>query len=296
MDGSSSTDRTTVDWQLLSPDEVTPPIVRRRPYLELKLEHPALEPSGIGDRLFPDAVPYELDAVPRVFYWRPSLAHATGPARNWELLCATTHELLGIDSLPADVPPLVTQGASSMSLVVNGTIAGDAMTSHVRSYSVPNISVDSCSTSRIELTIEGTEYGISAGERRRIHLSEQSVEPATGESESQMVTPILAVRYPGQRELHHPAREATYRLFPSFGLDIEEIPNPLPIPTAASSLDETALAKDLNLDLSQRPYPERVLWQALTHTGFGPHTETMPELTQLESGHIVLQAGDFSGV
>lgn len=59
----------TVRWQYVQPDAVEPPVVRTTPYLECKLEHRSLEPTGYSDTFFPDAVPYELDGTARVFYW-----------------------------------------------------------------------------------------------------------------------------------------------------------------------------------------------------------------------------------
>jgi hypothetical protein len=280
---------TTVEWRELSPDAFPSPIVRRVPYLEVKLEHPDLEPDGHGDRFFPDAVPYELDEVPRVFYWRPALAVSSGEPENWDLICATPRELVGIDSLPADGPSLATEGASGNILVVDGTVAGETTTSHVASYTVPELTVDDLSETRVELTVNETEYSVSIGERRRIRLSEQCVQPGTGDGDSTNVTPELGIRYPGRRELHHPAPGATYRLFPSFDLDFDEIPNPLPIPTTAGELDDGALATKLGVDLSERPYPERVLWQAFAHTAFDPHSDVSPEITRMDPDHIVLR-------
>jgi hypothetical protein len=259
------------------------------PYFELKLEHPNLEPSGHSDQFFPDAVPYNYDDTLRVFYWRPALAPSTDQPEAWELACATTHELVGFDPLPADGPSLVTEGANGTTLVVDGTIAGDATMSHVASYTAPTLSIDSLSDTTITLTVNGAKYSVSTGERRRIPLAEQCVQPVEGGSESTTVSPEIVVRYPGRRELHHPAHGATYRLFPSFDLDLNQIPNPLPIPTTADELDDATLATKLGVDLSQRPYPERVLWQAFAYTAFDPHTDAMPELTQLETDHIALR-------
>lgn len=284
--------RTSVEWRRTPPDAVSAPIVRSLPYLELKLEHPALEPIAYGDRFFPDAVPYELGGASRVFYWRPAVAPSAAAPVNWELACATPHDFVGLDSLPADGPPLVTEGQSSTMLVVDGTIAGDTTTARVASYSVPGVSIDSRSAGEIELTVAGDDYSVLAGGRRRIGLPKQRVEPVGGDGES-TVTPELVVRFPGWRELHHPAPEATYRLFPSFDLDLDEIPNPLAVPTTTDELDDSALAAELGVDLSRRPYPERVLWQAFVYTAFDPHIEVTPELTQLETGHIVVRTGSF---
>lgn len=165
--------------------------------------------------------------------------------------------------------------------------------SPVQSYEIPTISLDYQSDGTIELSEVGVEYTISIGERQRIYLAEQHIERTTQENESTTIRPELIVRYPGQRELHHPAKEASYRLFPSFGLDLTEVPNPLSVPTTANKLNDTDLANELGIDLSNRPYPERVLWQAFAYTVFDPHSEVIPKLTQLETGHIILQNGDI---
>ncbi len=281
---------TTVEWRRLSPDAVASPVVRRLPYLELKLEHPELKPTAHGSRFVPDVVPYELDGTERVFYWRSALAPSSAEPSDWALACASTHDLVGVDALPADGPTLVTVDADGTTLVVDGTIGGDATTVRVGSYATPDVTVEARSESGIELSIEETGYEVSAGERRRITLAEQRVEPLAADRKPTTVAPELTVRYPGLRELHHPARDVEYRLFPSFGLDIDEVPTPLAVPTAAGELDHAALAADLGVDLSQRPYPERVLWQAFAYAAFDPHADATPSVTQLESGHVVIQS------
>ncbi|MFC7139792.1 hypothetical protein ACFQMA_08065 [Halosimplex aquaticum] len=278
------------EWRYISSNMVSDPLVRQIPYLELKLEHPGLEPAGHGERFFPDVVPYELDRTPRVFYWRPVLPPSVGNPSEWNLICATTHELSGFDALPTEGPPLVTDEGDGTTLVVGGTIGGETTKSHVESYTAPALSIDTCSDSEVRLTVDGTEYCVSNGQRRRIRLGERNVDPSDGDGGSTTVVPELVVRYPGPRELHHPPPGSTYRLFPSFNLEIDEIPNPLSIPTTADELDDATLATKLGVDLSQRPYPERVLWQAFAYTAFDPHTDTIPELTQLETGHIVVRA------
>lgn len=283
----------SIKWESSPPETVSPPIFRTLPYLELKLEHPALEPTGYGERFFPDVVPYKHGDTSRAWYWRPALRPSTGEPSEWELVCATTHELSGITSFPASVPPLVTDGANGTTVVVDGAIGGDLTTSYIRLYTSPNVSVSRRNQSTINLTIAGHEYSIDTGERRHIRLSEQQIEPVEGDEGPTTVVPELVVRYPGQRELHHPARGAAYRLFPSFGLDLGDIPNPVQVPTVAGELDDTALAEELDLDLSSRPYPERVLWQAFAYSTFDPHSDTIPKLTQLETGHIVLRQGAF---
>ncbi|MFT4920914.1 MAG: hypothetical protein ACI8XM_000105 [Haloarculaceae archaeon] len=293
MGGTTDDSSRTVEWRQISPAGIASPIYQRVPYLELKLEHPGLEPNGHGDRFFPDAVPYEFDDGQRVFYWRPALAPSTDDPSRWKLACATTHELAGADAFPADGPSLFTEGASGTTIIVGGTVAGDATTSRVASYPSPELTVDGRSDTGIELTVNGTEYSVSVGERRRIRLEERRVHPVDRGSGATTVTPELVVRYPGPRELHHPARGATYRLFPSFDLGLDEIPNPLPIPTTADELDEAALATQLGVDLSRRPYPERVLWQAFAYTAFDPHRDAVPKLTRLGTDHIVLRMENY---
>lgn len=292
---SANDESTPVSWRSIRSDAVSSPIVRRVPYLELKLEHPDIEPSGYGNRFFPDAVPYDLDETARVFYWRPALSPSSGDPRDWEVACATTHELTGTTTLPAAGPALVTEGASGTTIVVDGTIAGDTTTSHVRSYAEPAVRIDSRPDSAVELTVAGDTYDVSIGERRRIRLTEQRVEPVDAGGDATTLTPELVVRYPGRRELHHPAAGETYRLFPSFELDLDEVPNPLSAPIAAGQLDDAALAAKLDIDLSERPYPERVLWQAFAYTAFDPNAEATSELTQLEDGRLVLRTGNFRG-
>lgn len=295
MDGVSpdADGSTNSSWREVPPEAVASPVIRNLPYLELKLEHPDLEPVGYGDRFFPDAVPYEYDGISRVWYWRPALAPSSDDPSTWELVCATTHELSGIDALPASVPSLVTQGTNGTTVVVDGIVGGDVTTSYVQSYTVPDVWVVRRTKTTIGLTVARNEYTINTGERRRIQLSDQRVKPVEQAGGPTTVTPELVIRYPGRRELHHPAEGTGYRLFPSFGLDLGTVPNPVPVPTAAGELDDAALAVELDVDLSNRPYPERVLWQAFAFTTFDPHDDTPPELTQLETGHIVLQRGSF---
>jgi hypothetical protein len=284
-------DETAVEWRRGAADAVTPPIVRQVPYLELKLEHPGLEPTAYGDQFFPDAVPYELYGRKLVFYWRPALSASSTPSDDWQVACATTRNLAGVGSLPWTEPALTTRGATGVTVVVDGTVGGDATTAHLRSYSPPSISLDDVSETRVALSVDGHSDTVSVGERQRIPLDEQTVEPVGADGEPTAVTPELAVRYPGRREIHHPARGTTSRVFPSFGLDLDDVPNPLPVPTSGGELDDEALATALGVDLSTRPYPERVLWQAFAYVAFDPHAETVSAIAQLKTEHIVLKDG-----
>ncbi|WP_436931411.1 hypothetical protein [Halosimplex halobium] len=284
-------DRATVEWRRVSLDGVPSPVVRRVPHLELKLEHPDLKPTGRANRFFPDAVPYELDGRSRVFYWRPALS-ASGPLDDWAVACATTHSLAAFDSLPAGVPPLVSPDGDATMVVVDGAVGGDATTARVRSYDPPELRVDAVAESVVELTVAGEVREVPAGERRRFGLAEQRVEPAGDDGET-TVAPELVVRYPGRRELYHPEPGTDSRVFPSFGLDLDDLSNPLPVPTAAGELDDAALATAVGVDLSERPYPERALWQAFAYTAFDPHADAAPTLGQLPEGLMVLRDGAF---
>ncbi len=285
----TETDSTATPWRRYPPDSVATPIVQRVPYLELKLEHPDLEPSGHGEQFYPDALPYEIDGDRRVFYWRPTLESSTPDAADWVLACATTHELGGVKSVPASSPQLTTDAADGTVVVVDGTVAGDATTAKLGSCTVPNVRIEDAPSSTVELTANETTYTVPSGERREIELSQQQVDVHGGNGTTQTVTPVLTARYPGRREVHHPAQGAMYRLFPSFGLSLDEVPNPLTAPLTAGELDEKSLAEALGIDLSKRPYAERVLWQAFAHTVFSPHADAKPELTQLPQGHVVLR-------
>lgn len=293
--GSDEDGSESVDWHRGDPDAAPEPMVRRVPFLELKLEHPALEPTAYGEGFFPDAVPYELDGRARAFYWRPSIDRSSTPAGPWALACATTGELRGVADLPAAAPPLAERGSDETTVIVDGTVGGDATTARVRSYDPPAVGLESISDERVVVAAEGTEYAVDAGDRRRLPLADRTVEVANGDADGDAtrttVTPTLAVRYPGRRELHHPAPGAAARLFPSFGLELSAFPQPMAVPTAAGELDHDALAERLGLALESRPYPERVLWRAFAYGAFDPHAEAVPTLTQVRTGHLVLRRG-----
>ena len=279
-----------VDWRPIEPASVASPFVRRVPYLELKLEHPSLEPTGYDDRFFPDAVPYALDGHDRVFYWRTALTDGSDLSLPWRVACATTDDLHGFGSLPAIAPSLTDDDEDGTTVVVDGTVAGESTTARLATDTAPTVHIESVETDGVELTVDGRSYDIGAGERRRIECDEQRVTRTTGDGGPATVTPVLVVRYPGSKELHHPAPRAAYRLFPSFGLHIDAIPRPLSVPTVAGDLDHDALATRVGTDLEQRPYAERVLWQAFAFTAFDPHAAGPVEITQLRTGHFAVRA------
>ncbi|QCC57957.1 hypothetical protein NP511_05320 [Natrinema thermotolerans] len=290
MPGTDARESTTpISWTRGSQDRPAP-LVERVPYVELRLEHPSLEADRFGDAFFPDAIPYEFRGERRVFYWR-SVLPPDGPApADWTGVCATTHGLRALTADGTRSPPLWPQdgttgdGAASGTdavheIIVDGTVAGDSTVAAVREYSPPAIAVRSADADAVSLETPAGSLSVPAGERTTVELSSRSVRSATGD-ETRTVTPQLRVRYPGPRTLYHPARGSDAALFPAFGLDLEALPNPVPVPTAAGELDDRGLAAALGIDLSERPYPERVLWQAVAYGAFDPHRETEPRLSQ----------------
>ncbi|WP_226005814.1 hypothetical protein [Natrinema salinisoli] len=290
MTGTDTRDTTTpISWTRGRRDRPAP-IAERVPYVELRLEHPSPEADRFGDAFFPDAVPYEYRDDRRVFYWR-SVLPPDGPApADWTGVCATTHGLRALTGDGARSPPLwtrdVTTGDGSVSgidavreIVVDGTVGGDSTLAAVRDYSEPSIAVRSVDADGVALETPAGSRTVAPGERTTVELPPQSVRLAT-DGESRTVTPRLRVRYPGRRTVYHPARGADAAVFPSFGLGLETLSNPVPVPTATGELDDRSLAAALGVDLSERPYPERVLWQAFAYGAFDPHRETEPRLSQ----------------
>jgi hypothetical protein len=287
--------RTDVEWVRSTSDEYPNPMVIRTPYAECKLEHPALEPTSFGRSFFPDAVPYGVDSDHRVFYWRPGLREKTFDPSSCAGVCATTNTLWVVPDTGESELELVSSTDDPTDVVVDGTVAGDSTTVRVRGYETPEVAVRQLSTSQLELLVDGVSYTLRSETRRRISLPERTVDVAGDDEASTVVVPKLVIRFPGEREVHHPAPDGSYRLFPSFGLDLGEIANPLAVPTANGELDDDALANLLGVDLSARPYPERVLWQAFAYTAFDPHTDASPRLLQFPSGHLAVDPDDADG-
>ncbi|MGQ3413274.1 hypothetical protein ACT4ML_13540 [Natrinema sp. LN54] len=290
MDRSApDSDRTTDSrWERSSGADRAEPIVERRPYVELALEHPDLEPTAYGDSFFPDAVPYALEGTHRVFYWRPALEPGSGEPSEWSGVCATTESLSPVTARASTDFDLVSRRDETTAVIVDGTIAGDSTRTLVESYAVPDVRIRALSESRLELLVDGTVVVVPAGTRRHVSIGERTVNRVDGGGGPTETSPELFVRFPGERELQHPAIGADYRLFPSFGLDLEAVPSPLAVPTANGELDYEALAASLGVDLSARPYPERVLWQAFAYTAFDPHADSVPALRQFPTGHLAL--------
>lgn len=290
-----------VEWRRLSPDEIAPPIVETVSSLELKLEHPDLEATGRREQFFPDAVPYELDGERRAFYWRPALAAGATDAEPsaWRLACATTHGLAGIAELPAVPPALASEEEGEegeiVHAVVGGTVAGDATTVRLSDVDLLRVRIEGVSSDSAELAVAGRSVTVAAGLRRTLDLEPRRVTLADRDVET-TTEPTLSVRFPGERTLHHPAPGASYRYFPSFGLDLDRVASPLAVPTTVGELDHETLAEQLGVDLSARPYPERVLWQAFAHAAFDPNAAGDAGICQLDSGRLVVEptAGSYA--
>lgn len=287
---SGDTGSVAVEWRSIPETAVPSPIVRRVPYVELKLEHPDLDPAGYTDRFFPDGVPYSSADEQRMFYWRPVLAARSAVPAAWEFAVATPESLLGAGTLPTPELELTVETPDGTTVVVDGTIAGESTTATVRTYDPPTVSVDAVTSNRIELDVGGSTHAIAAGDRTTLEFGEYEVEYA-GENGwvRTTITPELVVRYPGERVLHHPAPQSSYRLFPSFDIEVEDLQNPLSVPTTAGELDYKALAERLDVPLENSAYPERVLWQAFCYTAFEPHADGTPAITQMASGHLAVR-------
>lgn len=285
------TERTPVAWKRRAQTDVPQPVVREVPYVEFKLEHPELEPTGQLERSYPDGVPYGQDPDERVFFWRPVLDPGGPDPADWDGAVATTHGLEGIEKVPASVPPLVDENESEVTGVVDGTIVGDSHIVQLHGYEPPSVRVAHVSNAELSISINGTAHSITNGSRRRLPLADQDVRYAD-DGTSTRTSPVLVVRYPGTRTLHHPAIGTSDQLFPSFGLDLETVPNPVPVPIHNGELNHVELAAELDVTRSNRPYAERVLWQAFAFTAFDPHREETPALGQTSDGHLVVGVVD----
>lgn len=283
------TDSETVDVEWLRADgNRSDPLVARAPYLELALEHPGLNATHADGRFFPDAVPYRLGDESRVFYWRsvlPTDAQGSGaPSGFW----ATTHELrlLGAGTGGLAGPRVVSSDGDVHEVVVDGTVAGDSTTARVRDYSPPPVSVQSLDATTAVVAAGDETATVAAGETASVALPEQAVVP-DGDSETVSVRPVLRVRFPGERTVYHPpGGEAA--VFPSFGLDLATVPEPVAVPTAHGELDHAALADALGVDLDARPFAERTLWQAFAYAAFDPHRDDRPRIRQTEADVLVV--------
>jgi len=282
---TEETERQQVRWGAAG--GLSEPLVRSVPYVELKLQHPSLEPTGVGRSFFPDAVPYRTDDEHRIFYWRAVLPDDAPPPDRWTGLCATTSDLGAITHGRTYTPGIEARREEGFEVVVDGTIAGDSTTAHVTGYEPPAVELRHVTPDGVEVALPTGTTIVAPGTRETVTLPEQTVQVVGSEAPAG-TTPELVVRYPGERTLYHPAVTDSYRLFPSFGLRLSALSNPIAVPTTAGELDHRALAAELDVALSERPYPVRILWQAFAHTAFDPHHDGQPALTQFQSGRIAV--------
>lgn len=278
---------TTVRTSWTSAGTLREPLVHSVPYVELKLEHPSLEPTSVGRSFFPDAVPYRTGEEHRIFYWRSVLSTDTPTPERWTGLCATTQNLVAITHGKSYTPQVDSTPAGEAELVVDGTIAGDSTIVAVTDYDPPAVELRHVTPDGVEVGLPTGATIVAPGTQKTFTLPPQTV--VDGSGNPVQTTSELVVRYPGERTLYHPAVTDSYRLFPSFGLTLGDVPNPIVVPTHGGELDHRALAAELNVELSELPYPVRVLWQAFAYAAFDPHQSTQPELRQFPSGLLAVR-------
>lgn len=277
-----------VEWARAT-DQPPDPVVAAAPYLELALEHPQLDATHADGQFFPDAVPYRTGDQARVFYWRSVLAEDAAGSGAPSAFWATTHELraLGAGTGGLAGPRLLARDGDVHEVVVDGTVAGDSTTARVRGYSPPGVTIHSLDADSATVAAGDETVTLAAGETTTVALSSQSVRPADA-SESVVVAPVLRIRFPGVRTVYHPPPGSECAVFPSFGLDLAGLPDPVSVPTEHGELDHGALADALGADLDDRPYAERTLWQAFAYAAFDPHRDDPPRLRQTDAGLLVV--------
>jgi len=284
MDATRDTEA-GAEWTRASTDDRRPPVRQTVRYLEAVLEYPELEATRFGGGFFPDAVPYTCDGERRVFYWRPVLDAAVPPAGEWSYVCATPYRVQPATGGEAVSPALTDDDGRTV--VVEGTVGGDSTEAELAASERPAVSVERVGDDAAVVAVAGDRHRVERGERRELTLGERRVDIADGEKMA--VSPVLSVRYPGERTFYHPAVDATYRLFPSFGLDLDDAPRALDV-TPGPTVSEDAVAAALGVDRDARPYAERVLWQAFVHTAFGD--DAAPTLAQFPDGPLAVWPGE----
>ncbi|MCG1002486.1 MULTISPECIES: hypothetical protein [Halobacterium] len=269
-----------VEWTLASASERAAPVRQRVRYLEAILEYRELEATRFGGGFFPDSVPYTCGEEARVFYWRSVLDVSTPPASKWDVVCATPYRVHPASEGEAVSPALTADDGRTV--VVEGTVGGDSTEAELAERQQVAVTIERVEAGGAVVVADGDRYHVERGQRRELPLGERRVELPDGERAT--ATLVLSVRYPGDRTFYHPAIDATYRLFPSFGVDLDDAPPTLDV-APGPSVDEDAVAAELGVDLDSRPYAERVLWQAFVHTAFG---EGAPTLTQFPDGLLAV--------
>lgn len=281
MDSSTRDSGAGAEWTRATTDDRRAPVRRNVRYLEAVLEHRGLEATRFGGGFFPDAVPYTCGEEARVFYWRPVLGAAAPPAGEWSHVCATPYRVQPAGDGERVSPALTADGGRTV--VVEGTVGGDSTEAELATSAAPAVTIERVAGDKAVVTAGGDRYRVARGQRRELPLGERRVELPDGEHAT--VTPVLSVRYPGERTFYHPAVDASYRLFPSFGLRLGDAPRELGV-EPGPNVSEDAVAAALGADLDSRPYAERVLWQAFVHTAFGD--DSVPTLAQFPDGLLAV--------
>ncbi|GAA0266569.1 hypothetical protein [Halobacterium noricense] len=285
MDSSTCDSEAGVEWTFAGASERCAPVQREGRYLEAVLEYRGLEATRFGGAFFPDAVPYTCGEEARVFYWRSALDAAAPPASAWDNVCATPYRVQPASEGERVAPALTADDGRTV--VVEGTAGGDSTEAELAAGDAPEVTVERVSAAEAVVAASGGTFRVESGERREYALDEQRVELPDGECAT--VTPVLTVRYPGERTFYHPAVDASYRLFPSFGLDLDVAPRTLDV-EPGPNVGEDAVAAALGVDLDSRPYAEGVLWQAFVHIAFGDGTA--PTLAQFPDGLLAVWPGE----
>lgn len=261
------------------------PIVKDLRYVEAKLEFPELEPTGQLDRYFPLGVPLGGSEAGEVFVWQSALFEPSSDHRRWGLAVATVGGLAGFQRPPVRIP--FTGGASGDSVIVRGTVLGEAELARLESYEHPTVRIEGIDDDEVVIGAGEIEIEVPSGSRVSERLSPRRARSSDGNRDIE-VTPQLEIRYPGRRRLLHPPPEEDMMLFPDFGLDLETLPQPLPVPTVAGELEHHALAEALGVDIRRGSYARRVLWQAFAYTAFDPHRDAPAIIERCSNGRLLV--------
>lgn len=235
--------------------------------------------------------------------------------------CATPDALHPlIDGAPARLR-LATPTDGGHEVAVDATVAGESTTAVVGGYTPPTVEIRDVTPDAVEIAVDathatGASITVPAGERVDVDLAPQTVtvleSPAAevrdggiaddgnganetandgtvdGHDEVVETTPVLQVRYPGDRRVYHPSPSGDALLFPSFGIDLEASGR-VPIDPDDVDLDLDAVADALGASLAARPYPERVLWEAFAYAAFDPGRDGVVALSQFADGLLAVQ-------
>lgn len=286
-DSTISGSTTPVAWVGKSESNASP-IVKRLPYVEVQLSYPELNATHHNGVFFPHGVPYRVDDEERVFYWSDAVSSSSRSPCRWASVCATTWSVTPIVSRAATRPELWVDHDGRYEVVVDGDVTAEARTTMIRRPSPPAVTLTPYEESH-RIVTRSESIRLEVGDSYDQQLPPGQVVLDDEPNTDITVTPRLTVRYPGVRTLYHPAPGSDTVLFPSFGIDLETIPNPVPVQMTGETVDEQALAAELSVTLDERPYAERVLWQAFTYTVFGPHRSEPPRLARTDGDLLILE-------